>query len=102
MNQHGRILTEVSALDGAVVKRYAQIVTRLAELRDGDSIRAPDDPGFVVILPIIRFTEKGSECAMTCHLKRKCSKAIRAAVHLQESKNTQQKDLPRWPGTPLS
>jgi hypothetical protein len=74
---HESILTEVSALDGAVVKRYAQIVTRLAQLRNGDSIRAPDDPGFVVILPIIQFTEKDSECAMTCHFKRKCSKAIR-------------------------
>lgn len=46
-----RVLTQVSALDGAVAEGDAEVVTRLPQLRDGDAVGAADYPRLVVILP---------------------------------------------------
>lgn len=48
---HG-ILTEVSALDGAVVEGDTEVVTCLPQLRNGNAVRAADYPRLVVILPL--------------------------------------------------
>lgn len=45
------ILTQISALDGAVVKGDAEVVTCLPQLGNGDPIGAADYPRFVIILP---------------------------------------------------
>ena len=63
-----RVLTEVSALDGAVVEGDAEVVTRLPQLRDGDAIRAADYPGLVVILPCLsRRTEPHTDACSHTH-----------------------------------
>lgn len=46
-----RVLTEVSALDGAVVEGDAEVVTCLSQLGNGNAVRAADYPRLVVILP---------------------------------------------------
>lgn len=46
-----RVLTEVSALDGAVVEGDAEVVTCLPQLGNGNAVRAADNPRLVVILP---------------------------------------------------
>lgn len=51
-NDAEHVLTQISAFDRAIVKRDAQIVTCFPQLRNGDSIRTADYPGFVVILPV--------------------------------------------------
>lgn len=45
------VLTEVSALDGAVVEGDTEVVTCFPQLRNGNAVRATDYPRLVVILP---------------------------------------------------
>lgn len=49
--QRRLVLTQVSALDGAVAEGDAEVVARLPQLRDGNAIGAADYPRLVVILP---------------------------------------------------
>lgn len=51
MSVQCRVLTEVSALDGAVVEGDTEVVTCLPQLGNGDAVRAADYPRLVVILP---------------------------------------------------
>lgn len=48
---HG-ILTEVSALNGAVVEGDTEVVTCLPQLRNGNAIWAADYSRLVVVLPL--------------------------------------------------
>lgn len=45
------LLTQVSALDGAVAEGDAEVVTCLPQLGDGNTVRAADYPRLVIILP---------------------------------------------------
>ena len=45
------VLTQVSALDGAVAEGDAEVVTCLPQLGNGNSVRAADYPRLVIILP---------------------------------------------------
>lgn len=64
------ILTEVSALDGAVVEGNTEVVTCLPQLRNGNAVRAADYPRLVVILPFSPArsrTHKRAERRMFMH-----------------------------------
>lgn len=57
-NSESGVLTEVSALDGAVAEGDAEVVTCLPQLGNGNAVRAADYPRFVIILP---FSEQAEE-----------------------------------------
>lgn len=58
------VLTEVSALDGVVVERDAEVVTCLPQLGNGNAIRAADNPRLVVILPFQQHKETHTHTRM--------------------------------------
>lgn len=49
--REGGVLTQVSALDGAVAEGDAEVVTCLPQLGNGHAVRAADYPRLVIILP---------------------------------------------------